>query len=759
MKSNKYYHPVTDKNNIGIVLNVSDEYAPMISLTIISILENSNPSYHYDINILETSFSEKTKKTLETLKDKYPNLSLRYIDITPFVKKYKDDFFIRRVPQETYFRLFVGDLFRGYKNLIYMDADTFAIGDISELSQIDLQDNYRAAVKDIALQALYIQDGYAVNADMKYRKYIDEILGIDIENYYQAGVLVINLKKWVQDNISEKSMKLLKEIRTPNSVDQDLLNGLMSLKTLEISPKWNYFLRRNPVRTYGSYMSEELVKKFSDAISDIRIVHIKPWMDTDIRTFDIQTALRKYVEISPYKEELLQSIEQNKTLKQDITVPDCENIEHISPAFEDNYCQVCFSASDFYAPYLSIALYSLVKNSNPNHNYDIVIFTQDIAETKQYLIKKFLEQKNISIRFYNVKKIFNNVDWYLPAYGTVTIETYFRILSPYIFNKSEKVLFLDSDMLILSDVYELYSKDLNDYAIAATHEILMEPSHIKAQCKSLNNRFPNNPDNRLEGDKLGVQRARDYIMSSGVLHTEEYFQAGLLLFNCQYFKKYHMVEDAFYNIQRQRYKTVDQDALNELCYGHVLLLDNKWNYTPKDHGNWFEYIRPNNRKKFMKIQDPKIIHFVGTKLKPWDFVDGQYHQLWWEYAKETPFYEKIFSQALIEAVKQEGSSNIVAASAPKEQKPNTPEAQTLRQELERVHFPNINNQFFATQKMAQAVLLEQSKWSLLWKKLCLSIKRRLAFSQKSKQRYEEKYNRLKKLLKDAKKYKKLLRGI
>lgn len=338
-----------------------------------------------------------------------------------------------------------------------------------------------------------------------------------------------------------------------------------------------------------------------------------------------------------------------------------ENIEFLSPVFKENCVSVVFSASDYYAPYLAVALHSLVKNSSANHNYDIVVFTRDISEKNRELLQNTVKRENVSLRFYKMNDIFAGTDIYVPAHiDTVPLETYYRILAPYVLKAYSKSLFLDSDMLILSDVADLYNTDISAYALAASHEILFEASHIEAQYYALQH-CGETKDLREKSIKLGKQSALSHVQANGVNETESYFQAGLILYNNDYFNKNHLVEKLFENIQMRDYVIVDQDALNEACYGHTLLLSNEWNFTPPQQGNFYKHMTPENRAKLDVIKMPKNLHFVGSGMKPWDFCTGVYHSLWWKYARETPFYETIISR---NCIKQSGAKKNNDATAP-----------------------------------------------------------------------------------------------
>ncbi len=335
-----------------------------------------------------------------------------------------------------------------------------------------------------------------------------------------------------------------------------------------------------------------------------------------------------------------------------------QNIEFLSPVFKENYINIVFSSSDYYAPYLGVALYSLVKNSSKAYNYDIVVFTQDISETNQNLLQDIVKQSNVSLRFYKMNNIFSGTHIYVPPHiNTLTLETYYRIFAPYVLKNYKKTLFLDSDMLILHDVSELYKTDISQYALAASHEILFEASHIEAQFYELQRqgKFENI---REESIKRGKENALQHVKSVGVNKIEKYFQAGLILFNNNYFNEKHLVAQLFDNIQQKNYIIVNQDALNEVCYGHTLILDHKWNFTPTDQGNYFKHLTPQNKEKVLSVKNPQIIHFVGSKIKPWDFFVGEYHSLWWKYARETPFYETIISRNCIRQSSSEISKSL-----------------------------------------------------------------------------------------------------
>lgn len=211
---------------------------------------------------------------------------------------------------------------------------------------------------------------------------------------------------------------------------------------------------------------------------------------------------------------------------------------------------------------------------------------------------------------------------YTPAH--ITIETYFRLIIPKYMSNYEKILFLDSDLIICEDVKNLFKYDISDYALAATEECLMSAllgifgkSHI---------------DYMTERLKLK--------------NVDKYFQAGVLLINIDYFNLHDCSSKLIDMVCNFDYNIVDQDAMNELLNDKCFWLPNEWNYPPLQKHmklkNYLENMSDFIRNKYLSVKNPKILHFADYS-KPWYDPSEDYANVWWEVAKTTPYYECILS--------------------------------------------------------------------------------------------------------------------
>lgn len=317
-------------------------------------------------------------------------------------------------------------------------------------------------------------------------------------------------------------------------------------------------------------------------------------------------------------------------------IMDMSKIQPIDIVFEKNTIPISFSSSDFFAPYLGVTIQSIIDKSSSDYNYDLVVFTKDMSDFNKQVLSSMCNLPNFSIRFINVKEIFDALNLYTP--GHITIETYFRLIIPVFMKNYSKILFLDSDLLILEDVKNLYQIDLGDNAIGAAEECLM--SALLG----------------IHGDS-----AIDYMYDTLHLKNPDlYFQAGVMIMNIDYFNQHDCCKRLMNMVCNFNYNIVDQDAMNELLNDKCLWIPNEWNYPPlQKHMKKLKYIENMSdfiREKYLAVKHPKILHFADCE-KPWWDPSEDYAPLWWAYAKKTPYYELIIKNMMNHSINEQLNQN------------------------------------------------------------------------------------------------------
>lgn len=295
------------------------------------------------------------------------------------------------------------------------------------------------------------------------------------------------------------------------------------------------------------------------------------------------------------------------------------------PAFSERNLPIVLSSSDFYVIYLSAMLLSLMEHSSSQYNYDITILESGITDENKRILKQMAESyPNISIRFYNVCRKMSGI--HLKAGGHISVETYYRLLIPQIFEKYEKILYLDSDMTVHADVAELFSVNLDGYLVAAAHDMC-----IAAFCNGSDPTFL-----PYCIHKLGIEEYWDY------------FQAGVMLLNLKRFRERYTQDEIFEIAEKRQYRYVDQDIMNVLCKGEIRHLPLTWNCFP-DMGNYiYEYLPYELLKEYKEARKaPKICHHTGP-IKPWQevFADSLMTDRFWDVSRKTPYFEHVFTREM-----------------------------------------------------------------------------------------------------------------
>ena len=299
-----------------------------------------------------------------------------------------------------------------------------------------------------------------------------------------------------------------------------------------------------------------------------------------------------------------------------------EEEKAMKPFFSEKNIAIEMTATDSIIPYCAIALESLVDNSNPAYNYDILILHTEVSDKSQEkLIKSFSGYTNVSIRFYNLYSEIESLE--LHAIMHIPIQSALRLFMPDIFPNYERILHLDADIIVCDDIAKLYNIEMGDCLVAATHDADFCGQY-----------------------KMDLNEIKDY--THKVLKIDnpynQYFQAGVVLFNIAEMRRTFWGKELIIDCVEKKYRYFDQDTLNYNCLGRVKFIDTAWNVMTDCGGSRInDVIRKGPARiydDYMKARkEPKIIHYAGFE-KPWDAVSCDFADFFWEYARKTPFYEE-----------------------------------------------------------------------------------------------------------------------
>lgn len=251
-----------------IIFSINNAYAPYLYVCLKSLLAHIQPENKYQAYVLESGVSEEHKRQILSLQ--CDNLSIEFIDVRKFIDKNVTRAFAvtEHFTPETYYRFFLPQIFPNLDKVLYLDADTLIMRDISPLFEINIEDNYLGVTHDCEIVRMSNLDG------TEYSDYFTKTLGVKIENYFQAGVMLVNLTQMRQDSITEKLLSALIKIGTPKFVDQDILNMVCQNKVKFIPQNWDYTWHLPFIDDdYLKHIGGELALEYQKAKENPYIIH------------------------------------------------------------------------------------------------------------------------------------------------------------------------------------------------------------------------------------------------------------------------------------------------------------------------------------------------------------------------------------------------------------------------------------------------------------------------------------------------------
>lgn len=233
---------------------------------------------------------------------------------------------------------------------------------------------------------------------------------------------------------------------------------------------------------------------------------------------------------------------------------------------------IAFSINDNHCLYVFFTISMIKKYTN---NLDIFVLHTDLSDKSKDRLKT-LETESVNIHFVTIDRdLFSNLPLTLDG---ITIETYYRYLLPEILVDCDKVIYLDSDLLIRCDVKELWDIDVSQHYLAGVNEI------------DIINRFP---DHKL---KLGFDL------------DELFINVGVLICNLQKMRQDKITHHLF--TETERLKDIilfqDQDVINVALKGKIADLPLAYNYTVEAM-----------EKDLLSLDEIKVIHYNSQIAKPW----------------------------------------------------------------------------------------------------------------------------------------------
>lgn len=294
---------------------------------------------------------------------------------------------------------------------------------------------------------------------------------------------------------------------------------------------------------------------------------------------------------------------------------------------------VVLVSSDLYTPCLGVTINSILENASEDVFYDIVVLVSDMTNAnidRLNLIAKKCE--NCSVRFINISAIVKSYSFY--ENKDHEDYTYYRLIIPQIMKTYEKVIYLDCDVVVNTDIKELYDTNMEGYLLAGC----IDPYITCLQCL-----------NKAEAMK-------QYFDNLGLHEVGKYIQGGVLVLNVALFNEKYTDGQLMEKASKNEYIFCDQDLLNVECKGLTKVLDCKWNILSMNEGVLSISNRMLPQKFFDEYvrakENPCIVHYADKNI-PYLKAGVDLYQFYWKYARTTPFYEYLLKLSFASEKKDE----------------------------------------------------------------------------------------------------------
>lgn len=218
---------MNDNKVIPVFYACDDNFVKYTVVSLQSMKEHASRDQKYCIHVLHTNISKEMQDVMYAMQDE--QFQIRFDDVTDYLKSISDKLPLRDYySKTTYFRLFIAEMFPEYEKAIYIDSDTVVLGDIADLYAYDLGDNYVGAAREQAM----------VQTDV-YGTYVEKVLGIDRNTYFNAGLLVINCEQFRKQRVLDQFIELLHVYNFVVTQDEDYLNLICKGQVFWLPQQWN----------------------------------------------------------------------------------------------------------------------------------------------------------------------------------------------------------------------------------------------------------------------------------------------------------------------------------------------------------------------------------------------------------------------------------------------------------------------------------------------------------------------------------------
>ena len=295
-------------------------------------------------------------------------------------------------------------------------------------------------------------------------------------------------------------------------------------------------------------------------------------------------------------------------------------------------CTIALACDNRFCEHMAVVICSILENRKAPYFIEFYILDGGIDEKNKKILINYIDNfKYVSINFLNMVGKIDDFQTHLHF----SKDTFSRLFLHEMLPRHDKVIYLDSDVIVLEDIINLFDKEIGNFYLAAVFDYIVHSFCLSDILSSPPMKLP----------------AKRYLESYLGLGDNwiNYFQAGVLILNLNKLRETNVLSDAANDLKSREYWFVDQDILNIYCNNSYLSLDPEWNVVTIDE-KIISKLPENMRMELVQSQNkPSIIHYAGA-TKPWNNPNAKFARYYWYYRVKSPFHKPVsplFSSLII----------------------------------------------------------------------------------------------------------------
>lgn len=246
------------------------------------------------------------------------------------------------------------------------------------------------------------------------------------------------------------------------------------------------------------------------------------------------------------------------------------------PVLSEDVIHIGFGLHDkdgHYSVWVGTAMQSILEHTDSKICFHI-LHDETVSEENKRKLKQVAHQKGDVIEFHQIDSA--EFECIKDRTQEFTIGTMFRCMLPELLPDLSKIVYLDADIFVNTDIKELWEFDICDYCLAG----VVDEGVIKFHTPNILYKYPK-------------------------IDRNQYFNAGVLCMNLTKIKQIGNLRDLVveFLVNNPEATYPDQDAFNVLFHNNILYLDSSWNQFVYSH-----------REENIDTLNPGIYHFAADVL-------------------------------------------------------------------------------------------------------------------------------------------------